>query len=90
MAIQDNARDNKPLSLSQGVSWTEAELHEVFELAADPDEQLYFDIYSDKWTSFTEVEQLERLLQVAQLVEAAAKAHSSNPSLVIEPKGAMP
>lgn len=90
MDVTATQRDNEPLSFALQINFTMEELQGVLENAADPDEQLYFDIFSGHWNTLSEVERIKRALLVAELVEDFIKARETNPSIVIEDKGTAP
>jgi hypothetical protein len=71
------------MSIGGQFSFNEADLAAAF-ANADPDEQLYFDVFGPTWAAKTVSEKLTLLARVAALAEA--QAAKLNLSAAVEPQ----
>jgi hypothetical protein len=79
----ESSRTVEPPSLRGSFGFTEADLTAAF-ANADPDEQLYYDVFGPKWAAKPVSEKLTLLARVAALAEA--QAVKLNLEAVVEPQ----
>lgn len=77
------SRGIDPLALVFRIEYSEEDLDAAFTDQSDPNEELYYAIFSDAFKAASASEQLAHLLKVAQLVESPpANNITSAPSVV--------
>lgn len=79
----NSSRTVEPPSIGGSFAFTEADLTAAF-ANADPDEQLYFDVFGPKWAAKAASEKLTLLARVAALAES--QAAKLNLSAAVEPQ----
>lgn len=72
--LKTPVREVQPLELKIELNFTTADLHAAFAAQADPDEDLFYDTFSEAWDAASISKKLATLSRVAELMEGAAAA----------------